>query len=677
MSGNKLLAGLWAASLSGGVITLAVLLLRTLFQNRTPRRVFCLLWDVVMARLLILAALPSPVSVWRWLPARIPAQRPGAVHAVMPSLSTPVVELVIGDRAVVPAIADPLPVSFPDSDAVLFAVWLAAALALAVWFLWGHLRFRRFCASSLPCADAFVRDWLAACHLCRRVQVRTSDRVAAPLTYGILRPVILLPSGMDWRDRAALFCVLEHESQHIRRFDTLRKALLAAALCLHWFNPLTWTLYVLSNRDMELACDEAVTTRGADRAGYARTLLNMEEQRGQWGLSGSHFSQNALEERIRCIMRNKKTSISTLVAVLVVMGVITAVFAFTAPEDKSKTLSGQDVPETSDVYNHQDGENGEKQYSLDSGKTWMNLEQYNVKHVSWAEDWQAEWWTAGDYAAWLEEEKQALQSIIGERGYTGGEGWFTWDQKRVDETVALYESILEDIKNGALYSRRIVRKDGSEVEDTVLGSGGAIEASVIKDYPSDVSGELAALLKEAEAFGVTREGDQLYYKGQIVHTLVEGHRVDRGYTYGCTYKNDNGTIDLQTRHDVIMGADGHWDTSGRLTGILSERDAKFDREMTALLEVDDYVWQVHGSGAPGNADAIEAAFSRYEKYGLVYLPRECGIGSMAYNGQPVKSFDGQKPDGSAFSYEDPNVQGGLRVYAEYDAGGHLTGLRAQ
>ena len=44
-------------------------------------------------------------------------------------------------------------------------------------------------------------------------------------------------------------------------------------LCIHWFNPLVWVMYALSNRDIELACDEAVLRNGADRERYALALL--------------------------------------------------------------------------------------------------------------------------------------------------------------------------------------------------------------------------------------------------------------------------------------------------------------------------------------------------------------------------------------------------------------------
>lgn len=346
MSGDGLLTGLRAASLSGAVIILAVLLLRTALQNRTPRRVFCLWWDAALARLLILTALPSPVSVWQWVPVPALLRRPGLDGTVIPGpgLTAPAAEAVIGNTAIVPGTTAPPPVSAPDTGTVLTAVWLTVGWALAAWFFWSHLRSRWLYADSLPCGDAFVRAWLPSHRLRRSIQVRTSDRIAAPLTHGVLRPVILLPSMIDWTDKAGLSCILDHEYQHVRRFDTLRKALLAAALCLHWFSPLVWALYVLSNQDMELACDEAVTARGVDRAEYARTLLSMEEQRGKWGLSGSHFSQNALEERIRCIMRHKKSSFAALLTVLAVMCVTVAAFASNPPEPKTEPPQDTSAP---------------------------------------------------------------------------------------------------------------------------------------------------------------------------------------------------------------------------------------------------------------------------------------------------------------------------------------------
>lgn len=696
------------ASLSAGVMILAVLALRMWFQDRTPRRAFCLLWDIVLVRLLIPGALPSPVSIRRWLP--------GPAAETVVSRDAQALEAVVTDRGLVQRAQLPevylvedtaacigtarVPAS-PDWGTILAALWLGTALLLAGGFLWSHLRSRRIYAASLPCREGFVLDWLAAHPLRRPVQARVSDRIAAPLTYGALYPVILLPAGMDWEDREALSCVLAHEHTHIRRFDALRKAFLAAALCLHWFNPLAWVMYVLSNRDVELACDEAVLRGGADRERYALALLELEERRGRWTPSGSHFSGHALEERIKAIMKRKHISITALAAVLVVMCVTTTVFASAAPEDGEDPF--RNPPETGFVYDHlglveddgvsilsKGGEDGEKLYSVDGGKSWMSEERYQAEYGDWGDGWQVEWWTYEDYKAWLEEEKRALQDIIGEWAYTSSDGWFTWDQAKVDETIALYESILEDIKNGALHSKTIIDKNGNEIEDVALGSDGPLNAVVTatfdeKDMVSAApkSVDKATLLEELKAFGVGGNENLMTYNGQLIRTFVDGAPVgDNGYSVQYVYTNSEGTVDLHTLRAVIHHPDGSYDTMGDLIGVAAKGDKGFDQELIGCASYDAGVpaattQEALAEGGGERGQTFEEIFARYAQYGLTYHPRENGMGALTLNGQPVRSFADQKPGGGVFSYQDPYAETGLAVTAQYDRDGKLIGVRAE
>lgn len=115
--------------------------------------------------------------------------------------------------------------------------------------------------------------------------------------------------------------------------------------------------------------------------------------------------------------------------------------------------------------------NGQTYLSPDGGQTWMTEDRYHAQYDS---GWDVEWWTCEEYKVWLDREREQLQSLIGERACTGSEGWFVWDQKRADETVALYEQILEDMQNGGLYSREIRDSDGRPVPDAVLSSGGGV-----------------------------------------------------------------------------------------------------------------------------------------------------------------------------------------------------------
>ncbi len=289
-------------ALSGSVLIVCIAAIRTVALQRLPKAAFLILWELAALRLLLPIAIPVPAG-----PLPLPA---------LPS--TPAV-LVTGGGA------SPVPAPESASDLLLW-LWALGTAAFALRFLWVYVKTRRVLDTGLPLHSQAGEDWLSAHPLRRPVQLRTSDRIGSPLTYGILRPVILLPKAMP---QEALEPVLTHEWIHIRRFDALFKPLFAAALCLHWWNPLVWMLYVLSDRDMELSCDAAALRLlgGERRRDYALTLLDLEERRMARNPLCSYFSKHVMIERMEAIMKFKKTTSAALAAAVILTVGATAVFA--------------------------------------------------------------------------------------------------------------------------------------------------------------------------------------------------------------------------------------------------------------------------------------------------------------------------------------------------------------
>ena len=321
-------------SLTGGIFILAVVVLRALALNRLPKGTFLALWAAAVARLLIPFDIPSPASVYTLageLTPRIPADLPGG--------TVPVFSVVPDTPAAVyaaPAVPTEAGMDFP----VWTAVWLAGLALCAGAFALAYFRHLREFRASLPVEEESVRRWLAGHPLRRTLSVRQSDRIAGPLTYGIFRPVILLPHSTDWSEKNRLRWVLEHELVHIQRLDAAGKLVLAAAACVHWFNPLAWVMVVLANRDMELRCDELVVRRlGLDKkSAYARTLIDLEAERSGLGPFASAFSKNAIEERITAIMKLKKFSLAALLAAVLLVCGVTAACATSAAEPEPEDL---------------------------------------------------------------------------------------------------------------------------------------------------------------------------------------------------------------------------------------------------------------------------------------------------------------------------------------------------
>ena len=686
MSWLKLLG---QASASAAVMILAVVILRIRFRRRTPQRVYCLLWDIVLLRLLVPAPVFSPFSV-RGLLALWPSRAPVSSLNLVPVAQAGITEYTVVQKD---AVCTQAGAALPD---LLPLLWGTGMILCAAWLLWGHLQSRSLYAMSLPVEDDFIRRWQDRHPLRRFVQVRRSDRIAAPLTYGVLQPVVLLPGGLDLSDRESLLYVLEHEYTHIRRFDTLRKCLLAAGLCLHWFNPLVWLMYALANRDIELACDEAVVRSGADRRGYALALLRLEEERGGAALSGSHFSGHALEERIEAIMKRKNVSLAALLAVLAVMSVTTTVFATSAPVKSTAPdglVTGREISAVAEGgLTISRGPDGEQYFSPDGGETWLDEEQYHAQYGPWGDDWEVEWWTYDEYRDWLEQEKKNLADIIGSRGYTSDKGWFVWDQAMVDETIAMYEQTLEHIKNGGLYSKSITGPDGAVEQNAVLASGTTDVATtfvrkgpgyVCVEGPQEESRKLEetmALFDSLRSFGVTGNvvGDGLYYNGQLDRYLVDGYSVgDGGYGIRYVYRDKNGAVDVHTLREEVPLPGGGVDPAGPLTGVVSTGDKGFDPGLIDCA-LPGGIQQATAQGdasEPGRT--FEDIFATYSRWGLRYDRNAEDARLLTCNGQPVAHFADLKPDGSAFSYDNPYVDEGLSVYTVYGTDGTIAGLTAE
>ena len=283
-----------AMSLSGGALILVIAVLRALFAQRLPRRLLCALWMLVLVRLLLPIFPPSPLSLFpavesgggEALPAiaaastaapeaAAPAAQPAA-PAAQPAAPRATAAPQTAPQAAPASAESPAPSVWPIVHGSVAALLLILLIAL---YARGLRRFR----DSAPCEDEYAIQWLARHPLRRRLRLRLCAAIDAPLTYGLLRPVILLPAGFDFFDREALDCVLRHELAHVRRFDALFKAALAVTACLHWFNPLVWVMLALANRDLELACDEQALRAAARerRRAYACALLRLEEMRAR------------------------------------------------------------------------------------------------------------------------------------------------------------------------------------------------------------------------------------------------------------------------------------------------------------------------------------------------------------------------------------------------------------
>lgn len=346
---------LWEMSVSGGILILVILAARRLFQNRLPGSTFLILWMAALLRLLVPWYVEAPFSVYTlWESSGIAdgfEKAAGSLTSKDRSVSDSgerdggfsgqEAENGMGNsfREGTESAAGETENGTVSGELLCFRgaaglslpklLWLSGGLICAGFYLTAYLKYRRLFRVSLPAEDPAVREWLKSVTMKRKLQVRSLDLIATPMTYGVLRPVILLPKGIQWEDARQMKFVLTHELIHIRRFDAVWKFMLVAAVCIHWFNPLVWLMQILANRDLELACDEKVVEQfGQDaRRAYAMSLISLaghDDSRISWG---SGFSKDAMEERIAAIMKKKRFTVGSFAGAGILVMFVAVLFA--------------------------------------------------------------------------------------------------------------------------------------------------------------------------------------------------------------------------------------------------------------------------------------------------------------------------------------------------------------
>ncbi len=315
-------------SFSGGILILAIIVIRALAINVLSKKTFNALWGISVVRLMIPFSIPSAFSVYSLIGSHAPGNGLQAIRVLPIGAS--------GQEASMPGSIT----NAANAVSTWTIVWAAGVLVCAVFFSLAYWKCWKEFQTSLPVGNNFTENWLSVHQQRRRISIRQSDRFSAPLTYGVLHPVILMPISTKWENTDSLEYVLAHEYVHIRRFDSIRKLVLIVVLCVHWFNPLVWVMYILANRDIELSCDEAVVRFFGEntKAAYARALISMEETRSGLTPLCNNFSKNAIEERITAIMKIKKTTVFSLIlAGFIVAGIATA-FATSANAQQAESV---------------------------------------------------------------------------------------------------------------------------------------------------------------------------------------------------------------------------------------------------------------------------------------------------------------------------------------------------
>lgn len=333
---------------TSSLLILVVLVLRLLLRNRLSGRVRYALWLVVLLRLLIPVQLfTAPVSVGEYLPQPDAAAQEERTLYVLPVQEIPLEEAeeegmirVEGNQVV--SDANYFGYARVEGDTVRrYAGKITpAALGVWVWGIGGALVLLTLLWSNLRFAQRLkrLRRPLKAenCPL----PVYEAEGVPSPCLFGLFRPVVYVTLDTA-EDPVMLRHVLAHETTHYRHGDHIWSVLRAAALVLHWYNPLVWWAVIASKRDGELACDEgAIRVLGdGERQAYGETLLHLLTVKpgpGDFLACATTMTgdKRSLRERIARISCKRKILVGISAAVIIAV-LMSCFFLFSHTEEQS------------------------------------------------------------------------------------------------------------------------------------------------------------------------------------------------------------------------------------------------------------------------------------------------------------------------------------------------------
>lgn len=132
----------------------------------------------------------------------------------------------------------------------------------------------------------------------------TSNELPSPISWGVVRPVILLNAeAASSHDEAE--AIITHELAHVAHFDWAKLLLARIAIAIFWFNPFVWLLAREAHQLREEAADDAVLATDIEDTDYARLLVGVARHECRGLLIGAHGvapARNSLARRVKRVL---------------------------------------------------------------------------------------------------------------------------------------------------------------------------------------------------------------------------------------------------------------------------------------------------------------------------------------------------------------------------------------
>lgn len=318
---NEIFLWCLSSSIMASVVALIVVLAKIILKNRINARVYCVLWLLVLIRLILPFAPESPISIFNLL---IDEGQKEAMHQYNISIVS-----------------------------TISLVWLSGTSILIFIVIYSHMVFLRKSKNFLQINDPETLSILKSCKsnlgINTSISLYLAPGIKSPCIAGVIRPRIFIPENTyELVNHQQLRHILMHELAHYKRKDVLLNHLITAVNIFYWFNPVIWYAFIQMNRDREIACDTCVleALEQDESIPYAMTLIKMTRflSQNQRPMNLASFCKNEkqIEKRIDRIKLFRKGTyrISAVALVCCVMVGAMSLTNATSSKEKAFTKTG-------------------------------------------------------------------------------------------------------------------------------------------------------------------------------------------------------------------------------------------------------------------------------------------------------------------------------------------------
>lgn len=257
------------------VITLCVLLIKTVFKTRLTAKTHTLMWLIVGIQFLFCVgniSIQNSVSIYNVVPD---------INAVASSV------YAVGAKE------------------VIVWIWLAGSGFMALWYITAFVRYRRRIRLYPVSEDAEDKRMLL--HIKAILKIPKDERIT--IRYGdtaqTMPHTVILPEGFS---RKEIDQIILHELCHYKHKDYIKLWAGLLILCVNWFNPLIWYAFGVFRTDLEMLCDDYVLNLTDKKKEYAQVLVKSAAVRSRFvpGAASVHNGKSEVAKRVKRIARLKK-----------------------------------------------------------------------------------------------------------------------------------------------------------------------------------------------------------------------------------------------------------------------------------------------------------------------------------------------------------------------------------